>query len=194
MNRSSFVNLSAATAAALAFFRTTTLGSATAVGTGYRMMMTPLVATVLPIGARGFPSIESAHLADRIANLYGLDADAAFLGSLAVFSDISTFATGSQTLFGVELATVGNVNIPELLDRDSTAFRGSGLIPSSSFVNLSPSDRRTYLRLWEQSAFNTRRRFYCSVRAVTFSAFYSMPDSWVAIGYAGPLENRVAPQ
>jgi hypothetical protein len=194
MNRLSFVSLSAAATAALAFFRTVALGSGSAASADYSEMMTPLVATVVPIGSPGFPPITALRLTERIASLYHLDANPTFLGTLGAFCDLSMFAAGSQTLLAVEVATVGQVEVAKLLNQDSAAFRNSRLHPSSSFGGLSPSERRTYLTLWERSAFNTRRRFYGSARSVIFAALYSMPDSWSAIDYAGPLLGHEAPR
>ena len=187
MNRASFVRSSAAAAAGATFLRNVAIGSET---TSYSSGMAPLVSTILPTSAHEFPDVEATYIVRRAGSLYDLDANPVFLASLAAFSSISTFASGSQSLFSAELATVGNVRIADLVSQDSSALRASGLSAASAFVDLSASDRRLYLTLWERSAFNTRRRFYGSVRAIIFATFYSMPESWGAIGYVGPLLKR----
>lgn len=187
MNRGSFVRATAAAAAAAAFLRDAAMGSASS---EYVAVMQPIVETILPIGTPDFPNVEGAHIVTRIDGLYGLGKNATFLASLETFCDISSFATGTRELFATELATVGSVNVPDLVGRDSLLLRASTLPPASTFEGLSATARPIYLRLWEQSAFNTRRRFYGSLRAVTYAALYSMPESWNSIGYAGPLLHR----
>lgn len=187
MNRASFVCSSASAIAAVIFLRDVALGSE---GSGYASVMAPLVETILPFGAPAFPSVVPEQIVSRISNLYGLDKSPIFLASLAAFSDVSSFGAGSRELFDAELATAGGLNIDDLTRQDASALQSSGLGTAATFEGLGADARIRYLRLWEQSAFNTRRRFYGSVRAITFAAFYSMPESWNSIEYAGPLLKR----
>ncbi|HVS45451.1 MAG TPA: hypothetical protein VMS32_02180 [Verrucomicrobiae bacterium] len=58
------------------------------------------------------------------------------------------------------------------------------------FVNLDAGGRRAYLAAWAHDASEDRRRFYMSIRAVTFFGFYSLPQSWPAIDYGEPILHR----
>jgi hypothetical protein len=127
--------------------------------------------------------------------------DAGFLTASGV--DVSR---NGVTNNGSSVASGVNVNKPSAIDAgssafadrtvnkggsvDAAAFAASGLAVSRAFVDLEPSARIVYLSLWQHSALNVRRRFYQSVRAIAFSTLYSMPESWNAIGYAGPLIGR----
>jgi hypothetical protein len=127
---------------------------------------------------------------ERVNGLFHLDNSPAFSGSLLAFSSLSNFVTGSPELSAAEKSVVRNIDFRALVARDDGSFRASGLSQGATFETLSESERARYIGLWSQSAFSTRRRFYGSVRAVTFIALYSMPEIWPAISYAGPLIHR----
>lgn len=127
--------------------------------------LVPLIEALLPFESPAFPEISAEALAARVEALFGLDTSAVFQDSLRSFCALAAFPIGD----------------------DAAAFARSGLSPSSAFSELSLANRRAYLRLWSRSSIDLRRRFYGSVRAVAFVAFYSMPEAWAAIGYAGPL-------
>lgn len=61
---------------------------------------------------------------------------------------------------------------------------------TASFVGLDAAQRRMYLAQWMLDASDDRRRFYTSMRSVTYFAFYSLPEGWPAIEYSGPLIQR----
>jgi hypothetical protein len=151
-----------------------------------------LVETLAPFGAPAFPAITSAELVTRINTLFHLGEGAVFTGSLRAFSSLGVFVSGSPQLFAAERMALPNADVRDLAARDGAAFKASGLSQTAMFGALGQPERDGYVRLWSQSAFNTRRRFYGSVRAVTFIALYSLPETWPVINYAGPLIHRKA--
>ena len=62
-----------------------------------------------------------------------------------------------------------------------------GARPPDHFVDLTPEGRIEYYRLWGQSAFSVKRRFYRSSKTLILIAAWSMDEMWSSIGYAGPL-------
>lgn len=149
--------------------------------------LTALVGTLLPFGYPGFPATEARTIVGRINDLYALDKSPQFVGSLASFSAVSAFADASPQLLELERAQIAGADVAGLAMRDAAAFRAAALPPARTFEQLGPHERLVYLKLWQQSAFNVRRRFYTSTRAVAFIALYSMSEIWPSIGYAGPL-------
>lgn len=189
MRRSAFVSSAAALVGA-AFLRDVALAApANPADDTFSL----LLETLVPFGVPAFPAITSQELATRINALFNLGGSATFNGSLQAFDSLTVFLTGSQQLFAAEALDVPSADAPELVARDAAAFNAIGLPQNATFEALGPAERAEYVRLWSQSAFNTRRRFYGSVRAVTFIALYSMPESWPAINYAGPLIHRETP-
>lgn len=178
MQRSSFL-LSAAAASAAAFLRT--WGLAAASSTQVEPQFSALVATLAP------PGIDVAH---RIEELFHLQESREFPASLQSFSTVSAFSAGSPELFELERFLVEGADPERLIEADRRAFDVSGLPAHGAFANLDSAGRSTYMRLWVRSAFCARRRFYMSMRAVTFAALYSLRESWSAIGYEGPLIHR----
>jgi hypothetical protein len=183
MNRTSFIRASVATSVAVSFLRSVALGSE---ATGYAPEMAGVVTTILGAEAFGSSSVSPESIVRRLNWLFSLHRSPAFLASLNAFSDIASFAYGSELLFDSERAQGAVLDTSVLLAHDAAALRATA-IQGSTFEGLDAAERAQYLELWEHSAFNVRRRFYNSVRAVTFIAFYSMPESWKAIGYAGPM-------
>ncbi|HEY2473912.1 MAG TPA: hypothetical protein VGI19_03840 [Candidatus Cybelea sp.] len=184
MNRAFFLRSSAAAAIACGFLREVAFGAEPSVGVAGTLEA--LIETILPFGARGVAFVTPAAIAARLNELYALDQSPQFVASLAAFADVGAFPAGSKSLFEIEAAQSALEDIGALTARDGQAFRAAGL-PMVSFDELGARERAEYLRLWQQSAFNARRRFYVSVRAVAMSALYSLPQSWPAIGYAGPM-------
>lgn len=182
MKRSRFL-LSASALAAAAFLRETAIADA---GSVAAPQFEAVVATVVPFGEQ-FPLRNPAELTQRIEALFHLGESAAFQASLAQFSSLESFSAPSPQLFAFERAYSPEAQPEELLELDRHAFARSALAKGRSFADLTPEQRAAYLRLWTQSAFIVRRRFYMSVRAIAFEAFYSMPQVWNAIGYAGPM-------
>jgi hypothetical protein len=188
MNRSGFVRSTAAAAAAVAFLRRSALGATTAQS---EPVLSALVATIVPIGQPQFPPIGTPQIVARIDALYHLSTDPVFGASLVAFDNLAGFAVPSPTLLKLEQMTLGDGLVAPLQRLDATSFEASKLDRSRTFIELSTNDRVRYLGLWQHSAFNTRRRFYQSVRAATYAALYSMPESWKAIGYAGPMIGKI---
>jgi hypothetical protein len=166
------------------FLRGTALGA----GTGpFDGTMDSLVQTLLPFERASFPRVQPSTIVSRIDEIYALNASPAFAASLSAFANIGTFAVGSAELYAAERSTSPGDRPDALLARDAADFAASRIASDVTFAQLTPRDRARYVVLWSQSAFNTRRRFYRSVRAVAFAAAYSMPIAWRSIGYAGPL-------
>jgi hypothetical protein len=147
----------------------------------------PVVETLLPFGSPAFPAISSAAIVQRLDELFKLSDNPVFQASLRGFSSLALFSTGQSRLFAAERAMAPGADPNELTRRDAAAFAATGLSPTANFQALRSEERSAYVRLWSRSAFSARRRFYGSIRAVTFVAFYSLPDAWAAIDYAGPL-------
>ena len=183
MKRTAFIGSGAALVAA-AFLRDVSLA---AEDDSAGLDLTSLVETLLPFGTAAFPAIPSTEIVQRLDGLFRLNESAVFQASLRGFSSLALFSTGQDQLFGAESAISPESDPRELIRRDAAAFAASGLPSTAAFRELKPEDRSTYVRLWSHSAFSARRRFYGSVRAVTFVAFYSMPEAWRAIDYAGPV-------
>lgn len=183
MKRRGFIVSTTALAAA-AFLRDVALG---AEGTTMAGELAPVVETLLPFGTPGFPDVASAEVVGRIDAIFKLSTDPIFAGSLHGFSDVASFPTGTDRLFAAESTFAPGIDIKELAKHDAATFDSSGLSLRETFGTLTPADRARYVHLWSQSGFIVRRRFYGSVRAVAFVAFYSMPEAWAAIGYGGAL-------
>ncbi len=183
MRRFAFLSSAAALAAA-AFLQDVALA---AEGDSVSAELAPLVETLLPFGTLSFPAVQRDTLVQRIDGLFKLESSPVFRASLRGFSELRTFSAGANQLFAAEKAAVPEADLKELTTIDATAFAASGIPSDVLFQDLALVDRSTYVRLWSQSAFSTRRRFYGSVRAITFLAFYSLPESWPVIGYGGPL-------
>lgn len=185
MNRSHFL-ISATALAAAAFLRETPLARA---GTASETQLEALLSTIIPFGER-FPLRDPASFRNRLEALFDLRESAAFQASLAEFASLAAFTTASPQLYSLERSMDEEARPQQLLERDQRAFRESGLAGTASFADLKPEERARYLRLWTQSAFGMRRRFYTSMRAISFEAFYSMPQVWSTIGYDGPILHR----
>jgi hypothetical protein len=185
LRRSAFLG-SAATLAAAAFLRDVAFA---ADSSSTDTDLAPLIETLLPFGTPSFPGVESGSVIQRINSLFRLGDSPVFQASLRAFSYIPSFTTGAEELNAAERFAVPEANVQELRANDAAAIAAIGLPSSGWFKDLGPADRNAYVRLWSQSAFSTRRRFYGSVRAVTFIAFYSIPETWTAIDYAGPILN-----
>lgn len=183
MNRIAFIGSGAAMVAA-AFLRDVSLA---AEGDTAGLELTSLVETLLPFGTSTFPPIPSAAVVQRINGLFKLTESPVFQASLRGFSSLALFSTGQNQLFAAERLISPEGDAHELIRHDAAAFTASGLPSNVNVRDLEAEDRSTYVRLWSHSAFSARRRFYGSVRAVTFVAFYSMPEAWPAIDYAGPV-------
>ena len=182
MNRTGFIS-SIGAVAAVAFLKNVALAG---VSEG-PALMTPLVETLLPFASAGFPDVSVQMVVQRIETLYHLAESRTFAGSLSAFMRPRSFVAPGAALFAAEQSSVLEADTRALASADTRAYRLAGLPERDDFARFSNDERAVYLRLWSQSAFNTRRRFYQSVRFVTFAAFYSMPQAWGAIGYGGPL-------
>lgn len=161
MQRVAFIGSATALSAA-AFLRDTALAAGLA---AHPPDLVPLVATLLPPAGAGVSGVSAETIAARVEAIFHLGESAAFRASVATFSDLAAFAGAG----------------------DRRAFDASGLSASGTFASLNATDRATYLRIWATSERDVRRRFYGSIRAVTLIAFYSLPDVWAAIDYAGPV-------
>jgi hypothetical protein len=185
LKRGAFIGSSAAVIAA-SFLRDVALAAESdAAG----LELTMLVEALLPFGSPAFPAIPSTAVVQRIDGLFKLGESPAFQASLRGFSSLALFSTGDDQLFDAERAVSPDSDPRDFVRRDAAAFAATGLSPVANFQDLTPEGKSRYVRLWSHSAFSVRRRFYGSVRAVTFVAFYSLPEAWPAIGYAGPILN-----
>lgn len=179
MKRTSFIS-SIGAAAAVAFLQDVALAEAP----HNPYSLTPLVETILP---PGFPVVTGQTIAERIESLYHLSDSRTFAGSLSVFMQPSFFPEALGSLYDVERSSAPDADVHEAASADARAYRRASLPAVNNFAAFTPDQRAAYVGLWSQSAFNTRRRFYQSVRFLTFAAFYSLPQVWSAIGYAGPV-------
>lgn len=182
MNRHSFLS-SIGAAAAIAFLKEVALADSVL---GARPM-TPLVETLLPLGSPAFSNVTGAIVCERIESLYHLGESPAFVASLAAFMDPTLFPKYDAALFAAEQSVDPESNPTNMQIADARAYRLAGLPNEDDFAHFTDRQRAVYVRLWPHSAFNTRRRFYQAVRFLTYAAFYSLPEVWPAIGYAGPL-------
>lgn len=182
MNRTLFIS-SLGAAAAVAFLKDVALAD---VSDG-AALITPLVETLLPFGSAGFPGVPAGVVVERIESLYHLAESDTFRGSLSAFLRPRSFIAPDAALYVAERSDTPHADTQALTLADTHAYRLAALPDEADFARFSPHERAVYLGLWSHSAFNTRRRFYQSVRFVTFAAFYSMPKIWPAIGYGGPL-------
>ena len=185
MNRTSFIS-SLGAAAAVAFLRDVALADEG----GSAFGLTPLVETIMPVTSSGFPTVTGQEITGRIESLYHLSGSQTFVASLTAFMQPKSFATPSALLYRAERSIFPDVDVHEAVKADAEAYRSASLPSTSDFASFKPDERAAYVRLWSQSAFSTRRRFYQSIRFVTFAAFYSMPQAWSTIGYAGPLLSK----
>lgn len=182
MNRTLFIS-SAGAMAAVAFLKNVSLADEYEVPAP----IAPLVETLLPFGSAGFPDASVQMVVQRIESIYHLAESRTFVASLSAFMRPSAFVTPGAALYVAEQSSAPEADMRALAASDARAYRFARLPEAGDFGHFSNHERAVYLRLWSQSAFNTRRRFYQSVRFITFAAFYSMPQVWPAIGYAGPL-------
>jgi hypothetical protein len=150
-------------------------------------LMAPVIETILPFGSPRFPGVPVRMVAERIESLYHLAESPTFRGSLSAFLSLRSFTAPDAALYAAERSETPDADIPAQTETDARAYRLAALPDATEFAQLSYQQRSTYLGLWSRSAFNTRRRFYQSVRFITFAAFYSMPEVWPTIGYTGPL-------
>jgi hypothetical protein len=183
LKRAGFVSAAAALAAC-GFLRNVALGAERGETTAE---LGPLVETLLPFGSAAFPISDSGPLVRRIYALFDLERDAVFQASLAGFSSLGAFPAGAEPLFAAEREVTPDTDIQVLRAHDAVAFATGRLRKVAAFGDLDAAERARYVGLWAHSAFGVRRRFYSSVRALTFVAFYSTPEAWHAIGYRGPL-------
>jgi hypothetical protein len=182
MNRTSFIS-SIGAAAAVAFLKDVALAD----GLASSLPLAPLIETLLPLGSPEFPDVTGPMISDRIESLYHLGDSAAFAASLAMFMQPTSFLKSTAVLYAAEQSMDPHIDLAEMNAADARAYQLANLPDAKDFAALTPGQRTAYLRLWSHSAFNTRRRFYQSVRFLTFAAFYSLPQVWPAIGYAGPV-------
>ncbi len=150
----------------------------------------PVVETILAFDARGFPAVTPQQIVARIDALFHLQDSATFRGALWQFSLPVSFQAGDGITEAAEHHLSPYVSVGDLFRADRAAYASSGVAPVGLFEQYSPRDRETYFGLWLHSALSLRRRFAFSLRVVTFEAFYSMPEAWSAIGYAGPYDAR----
>lgn len=184
IHRAAFIGSSAAAVAAAAFLRSVALGAEVGQATA---QLTPMVKTMLAFEADGFPAVRAEQLVARMIALFDLDGSLAFVSSLAAFSDVASFSRGNNALFTAERAATAGVDVVALAASDARAFSAERVAASPSYGYLDAMSRLRYVGLWQRSAFTVRRRFFNSLRAITFAAFYSMPEVWPSIGYAGPF-------
>ena len=183
LRRSSFLS-SGAALAALAFLQGVPLVADS--GTGL-LELEPLVETLLPFGVPAFPRVTPAAVTEKMGAIFQISSSAVFQASLHGFSTLASFLVASDQLIAAERAMGTDADVTAALRSDAAVFASSGLSSTGTFRDMTPRQRNAYVSLWSHSSFSSRRRFYTSVRALTFIAFYSMPQSWPVIGYAGPF-------
>jgi hypothetical protein len=165
----------------------------------YRPILGSLIRTILPFEDTRFPELRPEALEQRVLALFPLDHDERYLAlrrALLIFDELDLFPQLEPPVVLAERAAHAGADTPidQLAHTDARAYAAfltaSGLSGHGSFTALAPAQRLGYLRLWGQSAFLAKRRFYQSAKGLVMIAAYSTPELWAAIGYAGPLLER----
>jgi hypothetical protein len=73
-----------------------------------------------------------------------------------------------------------------LLALAPTRLATAGL--TSSWEHASPADIAAFLERWRHSRFGLLQSGYAALHDLVLGAWYATPESWEAIGYAGPPE------
>ncbi|MBV8083034.1 MAG: hypothetical protein JO293_05830 [Candidatus Eremiobacteraeota bacterium] len=157
-----------------------------------------IVRAVLPFDDARFAAITPIQVETRANESFSLDKDPSIQRNLALFGDLTQFATPPAWVSQAELALYpaeddersGPSLVPARESADAKAFQtASARWPSgtTSFAALPLAAQRAYLGLWARSALGTRRRFYQAMKTLVMSAAYSMDQTWPVIGYDGPL-------
>jgi hypothetical protein len=162
-----------------------------------------LIETILPFDHPHFPAISSAVIEARLLTLFPLE-DRTYLvfqKGLVVFNEVDLFPVlqgpivfeERALLEGCDGDTLG-VAIAERGRHDERLYAEFQLASAAPtprpFTALDRAQRGRYLRLWGQSAFNSKQVFYHAAKRLVMVTAYSGEDFWRVIGYAGPLLPR----
>jgi hypothetical protein len=117
------------------------------------------------------------------------DSFVALRRGLAVFDDTALFGERLGPLVDDERSLgASDVALDTAVAHDARLFAASNV--GGRFVDRSLNEQRRYVRLWGQSAFTQRRRFYRGAKTIVMVSTYSARPAWEAIGYDGPLLGR----
>jgi hypothetical protein len=164
----------------------------------FEPVLCAVIETILPFDHPRFPRVSAPEIQTNLLALFPLgdESYAAVRKALLVFDDLDLFPLLHPPLGAEERAHYGATNADVAAharwdERRFAEFQGAA---SSShaprFTALEPPQRANYLRLWGQSAFNSKQRFYYSLKSLVMVTAYSRADLWHAIEYAGPLLER----
>jgi hypothetical protein len=153
---------------------------------------------MLPFDDPHFATITPAQVEAQANALLPINTSSDIGRNLALFDDLSQFATPPAWLSQAELALYpaeddergGPALVSTREAADAKAFQtASARWPagSTAFATLPLAAQRAYLELWARSAMGTRRRFYQAMKTLIMASAYSMEETWTAIGYGGPL-------
>lgn len=176
----------------------------------YRPVLDALAATLLPLEEERFPLHDAEPVTARLLELFALEEERRFLGlqkTLLLFDRVELFPFVDGPIEESERAEARAFGAPDYqaLERELEEKRrreqkawttfSERLGPGSPrFTALALAERRAYLALWAESEFVLRREFRNTIRALFFSAVYSLDEVWAAIGYEGPLVGQAARQ
>lgn len=166
---------------------------------GYRHVLRALIPTILPFEHPSFPQISVDAIEARLLGLFPLGEEryAAVRQALLLYNEVALFPTLSPPIVAEErgLIEADEQEIRDLAAHDARLYAGflepgPGPAAPGLFIDLAPARRTAYLRLWGQSAFEAKRRFYRTAKRLVVVTAYSTEELWRAIGYAGPLVGR----
>ncbi len=66
-------------------------------------------------------------------------------------------------------------------------------LPVRTFTSSSPEEQDERLRGWATSRITLRRSGYRALKRLVYAAYYASPETWPAVGYAGPPEVPAQP-
>ena len=162
--------------------------------TDYEQILDGLIQTVLPLELPTFP-VTAPQIKARLLDLFHLERDSRFLllqRSFMLFEQTDLFPH-SAPLSGERDRTEGPGTRDSGSRRDDVAHDGALYARFAQsgaplrFTRLSLDRQRDYFDLWRQSRFVLRREFHATARSLVMLTAYSMPETWVVIGYGGPL-------
>jgi phage tail protein X len=154
----------------------------------YEPILRALIGTVLPLDVPAFP-VTGQQVKDRLLRLFRLECDPRFLllqRSFMLFDQTDLFPHFAPLTREEKEEGRSTKDEGEAHDRDLYARFAAHGAPAR-FTALPLDRQREYFDLWRQSRFLLRREFHATARSLVMVSAYSMPETWAAIGYAGPL-------
>lgn len=165
---------------------------------GYEPVLRAIVETILPFDHPRFPRVSATEIETNLLALFPLgdQSYAPVRKGLMLFEELDLFPLLQPPVAAEERALQGatDAEIAERAKWDERLYaewrRAGPSDHATRFTALGPSLRAGYLRLWGQSAFNGKQRFYHSLKSLVMVTAYSRADLWRSIGYAGPLVEK----